>query len=59
MFLKDVLDGLVAWQFDHRHAGVEDAKAWLREKRGRLGVLLGRGAGSEGGGHGDLPTVPG
>ncbi|KAL2015227.1 hypothetical protein VTK56DRAFT_6041 [Thermocarpiscus australiensis] len=40
-FLKDVLDGLVAWQFDHQHAGVEDAKAWLREERERLGVPLG------------------
>jgi tRNA nucleotidyltransferase/poly(A) polymerase len=46
-FLKDVLDGLVAWQFDHQHAGVEDAKAWLREERERLGVPLGRGAGPE------------
>jgi hypothetical protein len=41
MFLKDVLDGLVAWQFEDRYAGVENAKAWLREKRGRLGVPLG------------------
>ena len=47
-FLKDVLDGLVAWQFDHQHAGIEDAKAWLQEGSERLGVLLGRGAGSEG-----------
>jgi hypothetical protein len=46
-FLKDVLDGLVAWQFDHQHAGVEDANAWLREERERLGVPLGRGAGPE------------
>jgi tRNA nucleotidyltransferase/poly(A) polymerase len=47
-FLKNVLDSLVAWQFDHQHARVEDAKAWLREERERLGVPLGRGAGPEG-----------
>ncbi len=47
-FLKDVLDGLVAWQFDHQHAGIEDAKAWLHEEGEQLGVPLGRGAGSEG-----------
>jgi hypothetical protein len=37
-FLKDVLDGLVAWQLDHPGAGVEEAKVWLGEERGRLGV---------------------
>ncbi len=37
-FLKDALDGLVEWQFDHQDAGVEDAKVWLREERQRLGV---------------------
>ncbi len=40
-FLKDVLDGLVAWQFDHRDAGVEEAKVWLLGERVMLGVPMG------------------
>ncbi|KAK4039987.1 hypothetical protein C8A01DRAFT_46635 [Parachaetomium inaequale] len=38
-FLKEALDGLVAWQFDHVEGGVEEAKAWLLGQRGRLGIL--------------------
>ena len=44
-FLKDALDGLVAWQFDHRDGGVEEAKVWLLGERVRLGVPLREGSG--------------
>lgn len=37
-YLKDALDGLVAWQFDHPEGGVEEASAWLLEERVRLGI---------------------
>lgn len=38
-FVKTVLDGLVAWQFDHPESEIDGAKAWLLNRREELGVL--------------------
>ncbi|KAG6106697.1 hypothetical protein E4U31_000634 [Claviceps sp. LM219 group G6] len=40
-FLKTALDGLVEWQFDHAESGVEEAKAWLLDRREELGIPQG------------------
>lgn len=37
-YLKNAIDGLVAWQFDHSNASVEEAKAWLLQERDTLGI---------------------
>jgi hypothetical protein len=46
-FLKEALDGLVAWQFDHVGGEVEEAKVWLLGQRGRLGIQVSKDEGGE------------
>ncbi|KAK5624323.1 hypothetical protein RRF57_000039 [Xylaria bambusicola] len=37
-YLKNALNGLMAWQFEHINGQVEDAKAWLIGQQERLGI---------------------
>ncbi|CEJ93783.1 Putative Poly(A) polymerase [[Torrubiella] hemipterigena] len=37
-YLKNAIDGLIAWQFDHSNASVEEAKVWLLQERDTLGI---------------------
>lgn len=37
-FVKTAMDELVAWQFDHEGLGAEEAREWLRQQEGRLGI---------------------
>lgn len=40
-FLKDAIDGLIAWKFDNEDATPEKATAWLLRQRDNLGIPQG------------------
>lgn len=37
-FMRDALDGLVRWEFDHEHASMEEAKEWLYTQKERFHI---------------------
>jgi tRNA nucleotidyltransferase (CCA-adding enzyme) len=37
-FLATAINDLIAWQFDNKGSGLDDAKKWLYQQRERLGV---------------------